>query len=107
MFSLERYNESMTTATRSPTPPAVLTRRQAAEMLSIRPSTLQRWLVADRGPKAIRLGLGSRGRVLYARAELERFIAAGMPLHEPGARPAGSPPKYPAPRRRHPEEPTS
>lgn len=47
----------------------LLDRKTAAEMLGISVVTLDRLLVAGKGPKAKRIG----SRVLFSRTELERY----------------------------------
>lgn len=87
------------------TAPATMTRPEAAAYLGVRPSTLERWWSRDVGPRGIKLSAGRAGRVCYARAELDRFVAAGMPLEPRGARPKSipvgvfSPPSRGRPRR--------
>ncbi len=51
----------------------LLTVEEAASFLRLRPQTLARWRVEGSGPAFVRVG----GRVLYERAELERFVSAG------------------------------
>jgi hypothetical protein len=67
--------------------PAVLTREQAADFLGLAESTLRKWWTLDVGPRGIKLGTDSRSSVRYAIAELERWVADGMPLDKTGSRP--------------------
>ena len=73
------------------TTPATMSRPQAAAYLGLAESTLQRWWARDVGPRGIKLGNDRRARVFYARGELDRFVAAGMPLAAAGARPKSVP----------------
>ena len=71
---------------------ATMNRAEAARYVGLAPSTLQRLWAADVGPRAIKLSAGRSGRVLYARAELDRWVAAGMPRDATGtARPSSIP----------------
>ena len=49
----------------------LLTRPEAAEILRTSPATLSYWAWQGKGPKSFRVGR----RVLYARADLEEFLA--------------------------------
>jgi hypothetical protein len=71
---------------------AVMTRDDAATYVGVAPSTMARWWAADVGPRGIKLSSTRTGRVLYARAELDRFVADGMTLRPGTARPACIPP---------------
>lgn len=63
--------------------PENLTTDEAAEMLRIKPQTLRAWRHASRGPKSFKLG-GS-ARVLYAREDVEAFIAEARAGSDPDA----------------------
>jgi len=54
-----------------------LTRKQAAERLSIRPCTLQKWARSNppRGPVSIKLGTTQQARHLYLASEVDRWLA--------------------------------
>lgn len=71
---------------------ATLSRDQAAAYVGLRASTLARLAAHDRGPRYIKLSPARSGRVLYLRAELDRWLAAGAPTDRRGARPAATPP---------------
>ena len=73
------------------TAPATMNRAQAAAYLGLAESTMERWWARDVGPRGIKLGTDRRARVFYARAELDRFVAAGMPLEPGAARPRNVP----------------
>jgi excisionase family DNA binding protein len=49
----------------------LLTTQEAADFLRLKKNTLEVWRVQGRGPEFLKLG----SRVLYDRAELERFAA--------------------------------
>ena len=54
-----------------------LTEKEAAEYIALAPATLRRWRCVGRGPSWHRLSTsGRRGRIVYARADLEAWIAA-------------------------------
>lgn len=65
----------------------LLTPRQVAELLEVRPRTLESWRVSGDGPPFVRVGVGSRGPVRYRRADLERWLAARVRVSTTGARP--------------------
>jgi hypothetical protein len=44
--------------------------KEAADLLRLRPSTLQNWRVLGGGPPFLRLGGGKKGRILYDRDRL-------------------------------------
>lgn len=52
----------------------LITERDAAELLSVRPATLRRWRWAGDGPAFVRIG---RRAIRYAPAALSDFIAQG------------------------------
>jgi predicted DNA-binding transcriptional regulator AlpA len=52
--------------------PAVMTERDAAEYLQMKPGTLRNWRSEGRGPKFIRLGAAVR----YRPVELDEWISA-------------------------------
>lgn len=54
----------------------LLTSAQAAEMLGVDPFTLARWRAEGRSPQYIRLSDSPKGRVMYRREALERWIEA-------------------------------
>jgi hypothetical protein len=80
----------MTNAATTPAP-ATMNRTHAAAYLSVAESTMERWWANDVGPRGIKLGTDRRARVFYSRAELDRFVAEGMPLRPGTARPKGVP----------------
>ena len=80
----------MTNAATTPAP-ATMNRTHAAAYLSVAESTMERWWAHDVGPRGIKLGTDRRARVFYSRAELDRFVAEGMPLRPGTARPKGVP----------------
>ena len=51
-----------------------LTRKQAAQVLGLHPTTLERWAAAGQGPTFVRLGDGIRPRVRYPRASLLAWL---------------------------------
>lgn len=53
----------------------LLDTRQAAELLGLRPSTLEQWRWQGRGPEHVRL---SRRAVRYRREDLDAYIAENM-----------------------------
>ena len=67
-----------------PLPSLAVNEQAAAAMLGVSPRTMYAWRTAGIGPKYRRVG----GRLLYARAELERWLAAG----DAGATAAAKPP---------------
>jgi len=76
----------------------LITRREAARILSVKQSTLRRWWMENRGPRGVKLHPHSTGRVLYPRHEVERFAADPIGYPRP-ARPENLP-KYGEPCRR-------
>jgi hypothetical protein len=56
-------------------PSLYLTTRQAAALLHLSPRTLERFRVEGTGPQFFKAGQGKRSRVLYAKADLEGWIA--------------------------------
>ena len=63
----------MSTTAAYPRPP--MTRREAAEFLRVKPSTLAKWAgIPGKGPKYSR-SASHRGRVWYAIESLEEFLA--------------------------------
>lgn len=53
----------------------LLDERQAAARLSVSSMTLRNWRRRNIGPRFVRFGRpGGRGRILYQRADVERFI---------------------------------
>jgi predicted DNA-binding transcriptional regulator AlpA len=50
-----------------------LTIEQVAVLLDLSPATLYRWRTEQRGPKAMRLAHRGRTRLIYPRAEVERW----------------------------------
>lgn len=71
--------------------PATLSRDEAAVYCGLKPSTLARYAAEDRGPPFAKLSSARSGRVLYIRAELDSWLAAGAPTDRRGARPASCP----------------
>ena len=59
----------------------LLTEKQAAKLLGVSPSWLQKRRSYGYGPPFIRLG-GRRGAIRYQKTDLDRFIADN--LHRPG-----------------------
>lgn len=53
----------------------LLTTTEAARVLRLSPQTLATWRCRGDGPKFVRLG---KRRVLYLRADLERWVAEGV-----------------------------
>jgi hypothetical protein len=58
-----------------PTVSHYLTTKQAAALLHLSPRTLERFRVEGTGPQFFKAGQGKRSRVLYAKADLEGWIA--------------------------------
>ena len=54
----------------------LLTSRQAAAYLGIRPQTLRKWRVTGQGPRYIRLGDGPRARVAYRADDVREWLDA-------------------------------
>lgn len=52
--------------------PEYMTTEEVAELLRTSPETVRFWRTRGRGPKSFRVGR----RVLYARSDVEAFIAA-------------------------------
>jgi len=67
----------MSTTTTNSTSPAgeILSRDEAAEFLRVSPATLQNWAAHGTGPRYSRSG-DVRGRTLYRRADLLRWVEA-------------------------------
>ena len=61
-----------TPQSRAPTPSAFLTTREAAKFLTLSLGTLEAWRAKGKGPLPTKCG----NAVRYARAELDRWIAA-------------------------------
>ena len=57
---------------RSPTP--LLSPKEAAAHLGLKPQTLRKWRVSGRGPRYLRLGDSSRARVAYRLADLDEWL---------------------------------
>ena len=64
--------------------PAMLTTRQAAELLQVGERTLWRWSHSGRAPKPVKFGDGPKAAVRYRRADLEKWIADGCPRVDGG-----------------------
>jgi hypothetical protein len=88
----------------------LLSRREAAEYLSVSVSTLERWHLEGTGPTLIKL---NRRRTAYRPADLRSFVEAcarcggrdaGPPLPAPD-RPSRAPPVSRSPKRRWSREP--
>jgi Helix-turn-helix domain len=66
--------------------PELLTERETAPLLRLTVKTLQSWRALKKGPRFVRVGR----RVLYPRAEIERFITTNTiettPCHPAEAR---------------------
>lgn len=54
----------------------LLTEREAAEILRLKPTTLKKWRVKGRGPAFLRLGTAIR----YPLSALQRFVDDAMVL---------------------------
>lgn len=54
-------------------PPAMLTSKQVAELLSVSDKTLRNWRVEGRGPRFIRLS-AKGGTVRYPRHEVDAYL---------------------------------
>jgi len=76
----------------------LLTRQQAARVLSVTTGTLRKWASANAGPPFVKLTRGRSGRTRYPSDLLEEWAAAPHECTTP-ARPAGMP-RFAAPRRR-------
>jgi predicted DNA-binding transcriptional regulator AlpA len=50
----------------------LITTKEAADMMGVKPSTLRGWRCANTGPRFTRL---TKRSVMYAQADLERYIA--------------------------------
>jgi predicted DNA-binding transcriptional regulator AlpA len=70
---------------------ASMTRAEAAAYCGLAASTLARLAARDQGPKIIKLGACRQSRVRYSKEDLDRWLAAGMPVDRRGARPASTP----------------
>lgn len=57
----------------SAAPPALLTAEQVAERYGMTKESLSNWRLAGKGPAYIRLGSGSRARVMYRVADVEEW----------------------------------
>ena len=53
----------------------LLTTKQAANRLGLRPQTLRKWRCFGGGPRYVRLG-GRRGRAMYSPSTLEEWVSA-------------------------------
>lgn len=76
----------------SPDPERLFTVRDAASLMGLSPSTLNKWRLTGDGPHFVRLG----SRVFYRRDELNKFISgktfpdtSAYPPKPPGTRPRG------------------
>jgi hypothetical protein len=61
----------------SDTKPVLITRKKAAEMLSVSPATLRDWaaLTPRRGPPFVKMGTSKQSRAFYLLSDIERFAA--------------------------------
>ncbi len=62
----------------------LLTSKEAADYLNLKPKTLAEWRLAKTGPPYVKLGDGRNARVMYVRAEIvawlrERRVDGGSP----------------------------
>lgn len=64
----------MNTASIPPLTPLIRS-REAAAILGLQPQTLRAWRLRGAGPAYVRVGGGSRGRVLYRPEDVARWIA--------------------------------
>jgi hypothetical protein len=62
-----------------------LTRREAAEVLRLKESTLRTWATNGRGPGFMRLGEGRSARVRYPASEVARFASDPIGYRQPAA----------------------
>ena len=58
-----------------------LTGPQAATDLGIKPNPLRRWRCSGRGPRYVRLGSSTRGRVVYRMKDLEHWLESNSYQH--------------------------
>lgn len=54
----------------------LLTSAHAAEILGIKPNTLEIWRVHGRGPRFVKLGAGARSAVRYKQTDIEDWLAS-------------------------------
>jgi hypothetical protein len=52
-----------------------LNEHEAAEFSGLAVTTLRRWRVVGKGPAYYKLSSGKHGRVVYSRADLDRWLA--------------------------------
>ena len=55
---------------------ALLTTREAAEYLNVKPNTLDIWRMKGAGPRYVRLGTGTRQPIRYSIKDLDAYIEA-------------------------------
>jgi predicted DNA-binding transcriptional regulator AlpA len=56
--------------------PNLLSSREAASLLGVRPLTLRKWRCDGTGPRFVRLGTGRRSRAAYRLSDLEAWLEA-------------------------------
>ena len=52
----------------------MLTSKEAAELIGIKPATLRQWRYLGRGPAYVKFG-GDLGRCMYRRQDVDRWIS--------------------------------
>jgi len=83
-----RATEMHTTAVARP---AALDRNGAAAYCGLRPSTLAKLAMQDRGPLYVKSSPTRQGRIAYLVSDLDAWLLAGMPRDRTGARPLNCP----------------
>jgi hypothetical protein len=71
--------------------PAALDRKAAAAYCGLRPSTLAKLAMQDRGVPFVKSSPDRQGRVRYLVSDLDAWLLAGMPRDRTGARPPNCP----------------
>ena len=66
----------------------LLTTKEAASVLSVKPNTLEIWRHKGRGPPFVRLGDGPCAPIRYVRAELSSWLASRSYAHTSAYSPA-------------------
>jgi excisionase family DNA binding protein len=62
--------------------PALISEKEAAELVGIKPRTWRRMSRSGVAPAPVKLGKGERPMIRFRRSELEAWIEAGCPMVE-------------------------
>ena len=60
--------------------PALISEKQAAELVGIKPRTWRRMSRSGVAPAPVKLGKGERPMIRFRRSELEAWLEAGCPM---------------------------